>query len=74
MNKVELSIRDQLEILSYRGSDKDILDIQKEVRQDWLKYLTRKKWIENKEEYSKVKSVVELYSMVKDWITEHNNN
>ena len=40
--KVELSIRDQLEILSYRGSDKDILDIQKEVKKDWLNYLLEK--------------------------------
>lgn len=40
--KVELSIRDQLQILSYRGSDKDILDIQKEVKKDWLNYLLEK--------------------------------
>tara|TARA_R100001510_G_C7468346_1_gene85738 strand:+ start:383 stop:514 length:132 start_codon:yes stop_codon:yes gene_type:complete len=40
--KVELSIRDQLQILSYRGSDKDILDIQKEVKKDWLNYLSKK--------------------------------
>ena len=42
LNKVKLSIRDQLEILSYRGSDKDILDIQKEVKKDWLNYLLEK--------------------------------
>ena len=42
LNKVELSIREQLEILTYRGSDKDILDIQKEVKKDWLNYLLEK--------------------------------
>ena len=40
--KVELSLRDQLEILSYRGSDKDILNIQQEVKLDWFNYLLEK--------------------------------
>lgn len=40
--KIKLGYREQLTILTYRGSDKDILKLQAEVRADWERYLINK--------------------------------
>jgi hypothetical protein len=40
--KIQLTYRDQLTILTYRGNDKEILKLQAEVRTDWEKYLINK--------------------------------